>query len=330
MAVTIKTEILPVCETSVLRAADMLCCGEVVAVPSETVYGLAADATNEQAVLKIFSVKRRPADNPLIVHCDSKNMALTLIKEASSDFNLLADTFWPGPLTIVTTQNGILPSVVTAGGSTVALRVPADDFFKSVITACGVPLAAPSANLSTRVSPTSAKDVLAQLSGIIPLIIDGGDCRVGVESSIIYLSGDTPVLLRPGDITIEELENTLHKKIILPEKNTPTAPGMKYKHYAPRSKITLYSGNDFGKFLKKQSHPFGAVCFEEEIKEIEANVKISFGRFDDVKAQQRMLFSIIKNLDDYLPLHWYIHINNKHSAVYNRLIKAAGGDEFTR
>ncbi len=312
-------------EKAVRQAVDFLTAGEVVAIPSETVYGLAARCDSKQGVRKIFSVKNRPADNPLILHCDGIDMARRYVDDVDDRFYKLAESFWPGPLTIVTKRSSLVSDYITAGQDTVAVRIPNSSFFREVIAGCGVAIAAPSANISGKPSPTDANSVFTQLSGSIPLIVDGGSCSVGVESSIIYLGDGDATLLRPGDITRFELESVLGLGVGQTKKSSPSAPGMKYRHYAPFCEVILYCGNSFVKYLKDKKAPFGVVCHEEEIKDISAEKCISFGISNDEKQQQHRLFAILNSLDEYGLERWYIHAEKKHEAVFNRLFKAAEG-----
>ncbi len=322
-----KTTVLPADKSGAARAAQLLDDGEVVALPSETVYGLAARCDREQGLEKIFKVKNRPADNPLILHCDGTSMALRYAKNPDERVKKLADAFWPGPLTIVVKRNDNVPDSVTAGQDTVALRVPKNEIFRDVITLCGVPIAAPSANISTSPSPTDAGEVLRQLDGKIPLILDGGSCAVGVESTIVLLD-EVVSILRPGDISRLAIEKVLRINTVDKKKSTPIAPGMKYRHYAPKCEVLLYCGDNFADFIKSCKGEFGVVCFEEEQEDIVAKECIIIGRANDEKGQQRRLFKILNSLDAHDVDRWYIHTDKRFEAVYNRLFKAAQGKIF--
>ncbi len=329
MTTSYLTEILPPTEGALSEAVRLLNSGEVVVLPSETVYGLAARCDSEDGIAKIFSVKNRPADNPLILHCDGLEMAKKYSMDTDERLKKLADIFWPGPLTVVVKRSNLVSDIVTAGQATVALRVPNNEFFRNVITECGVPIAAPSANISGRPSPTDGNEALRQLDKKVPLIVDGGRCDVGVESTIIYLSDDEAVLLRPGDISADCLSEVLGQTVVTKKgEKTPTAPGMKYRHYAPNCEIILYCGDDFACFLKRCDGKYGVVCFEEESEDITAEKCIIFGRAGDEKQQQRRLFKILNSLDDYRLDRWYIHTDRSFKAVYNRLHKASDGKIF--
>jgi L-threonylcarbamoyladenylate synthase len=270
-----KTEILSthtpeLFQKAVLRAADLLRAGEVVALPTETVYGLAANAQDGQAVAKIFQVKGRPVNNPIIVHVAGNEMAKSCVKNWPELAGKLSRAFWPGPLTLVLPCAEIIPDVVAAGGETVGIRWPSHPFIQAVIRECGFPLAAPSANLSSRVSPTNAEHVRQQLGGKIPLIVDGGQSQVGIESTVLDLTVSPPAILRPGMIHAESLAAVCGEvqtgvgqasRLSLTKKTagrlkaetfqmetgaTPVlrSPGLLRKHYSPRAKLIVLSWRD--------------------------------------------------------------------------------------
>jgi L-threonylcarbamoyladenylate synthase len=224
------------------RAAELLKNGELVAFPTETVYGLGANAYDDSAVKKIFSAKGRPSDNPLIVHIDNMNMLDEVAVGISDEFYMLYEKFMPGPLTVVLHKGKKIGDVVTAGLDTVAVRFPRHRTAVELIRKSGCPLAAPSANLSAHVSPTTAEHVFDDLNGRIPMIIDGGECSVGIESTVLDLTGDIPVVLRPGSITVDMLKKVV-KEVAEPKRTEnaepPKAPGMKYKHYSPNAELFL-------------------------------------------------------------------------------------------
>jgi len=236
-------------QKAVLRAAELLRAGEVVALPTETVYGLAANALDEKAVAKIFQVKGRPADNPIIIHVAGNEMAKRCVTNWPSLADKLAKAFWPGPLTLVLPRAGKIPGIVAAGGATVGVRWPGHPFIQAVIRECDFPLAAPSANLSGRVSPTNAEHVRAQLGGKILLIVDGGQSQVGIESTVLDLTDWPPRILRPGMIHAESLA------AVCGESQKPEAgsqkpevalhsPGLLAKHYSPKAKLVVLSWRD--------------------------------------------------------------------------------------
>lgn len=228
------------------RAAEVLCSGGLVAFPTETVYGLGANGLDGRAVARIFAAKGRPADNPLILHVASEEEAARLVEEFPAEAARLAAAFWPGPLTLVLRRRPHLPPAISAGLPTVAVRIPAHPVALGLIRAAGVPVAAPSANISGRPSPTTAAHVLADLEGAIDLILDAGPTAVGLESTVVDLSGGRPRLLRPGGVTVEALRAVLGEdRLILGpgDATRPASPGMKYRHYAPEAPLTLFLGD---------------------------------------------------------------------------------------
>jgi L-threonylcarbamoyladenylate synthase len=236
---------------ALLYAAEILKKGGLVAFPTETVYGLGGDALNPGTVQNIYKVKQRPPDNPLIIHVAGMDQAARLVEEVPPEAFLLAENFWPGPLTMVLPKKNLVPDITTAGLSSAAIRVPAHPLARKLIRAAEIPLAAPSANLSGRPSPTTAEHVLDDLAGRIEAVLDGGSCSVGVESTVISLLSGTPALLRPGGITLEMLEDVLKQEVLdlTAErkgeviKGAPPSPGMKYRHYAPRVPLYLVVGD---------------------------------------------------------------------------------------
>jgi len=224
------------------QAVELLGQGQLVAVPTETVYGLAANALSSEAVARIFEAKGRPSNNPLIVHVDSVEMARDCVSAWPRGADRLAKAFWPGPISMVLPKAEKIPTVVTAGGDTVAVRRPAHPLMREVLTECGFPLAAPSANLSNRVSPTRAQHVAEQLSGRIPMILDGGACDVGIESTVIDLTGETPVILRMGMIRSEMVSEILGDVRMVTESTSGAilkSPGQLRRHYSPMAQVIL-------------------------------------------------------------------------------------------
>jgi L-threonylcarbamoyladenylate synthase len=235
-------------DAAVERAVAFLRAGEVVALPTETVYGLAANALDEKAVARIFRIKGRPANNPIIVHVAGGEMAKRCVRDWPAVADRLAKAFWPGPLTLVLPRAKEIPNLVTAGGATVGVRWPAHPFMQAVIRACGFPLAAPSANLSGRISPTNAGHVRRQLGGKISAIVDGGQSQVGIESTVLDVTVSPPEILRPGMIHTESLAAVCGK---MTEGRPPTtgkapfrSPGLLKKHYAPKAKLVVLSWRD--------------------------------------------------------------------------------------
>nr|WP_201777676.1 L-threonylcarbamoyladenylate synthase [Ornithinibacillus californiensis] len=235
-------------EEKIQEAAAILKTGEAVAFPTETVYGLGADATNSAAVGKIFQAKGRPQDNPLIAHVANKEQLYNLVTDVPDYVDKLIRSFSPGPITYVLPSNGTCAENVTAGLSTVGVRIPSHPVALALLKACNIPIAAPSANLSGKPSPTTAGHVWEDLNGKIAGVVDGGPTGVGVESTVIDCTQDIPVILRPGGISKEELEEVVGKVMIDPalehaeSKEKPKAPGMKYKHYAPEVPMWLIQG----------------------------------------------------------------------------------------
>ena len=241
---------------AVKHAAELLRAGEVVALPTETVYGLAANALNEQAVAKIFQIKDRPANNPVIVHVASLEMAKRCVSNWPELADILSNSFWSGPLTLVLPRAEIIPDNVTAGGATVGIRWPSHPFIQAVISECGFPLAAPSANLSSRVSPTNAGHVRAQLGGKIPLIVDGGQSQIGIESTVLDLTVSPPQILRPGMIHVESLSAACGT-VRSPQSSVHgldsalRSPGLLSKHYSPKAKLLVLNWRDGGELQFK-------------------------------------------------------------------------------
>ena len=243
-------------EAAVKRAAKLLQAGEVVALPTETVYGLAANALNEKAVAKIFQIKGRPANNPIIVHVADVRMAERCVAVWPDLAEKLARAFWPGPLTLVLPCAREISSLVTAGGATVGVRWPVHPFIQAVIRECGFPLAAPSANLSNRVSPTNAGHVAGQLGDKIHLIVDGGQAQVGIESTVVDLTVSPPQILRPGMIHIESIAAVCGKaqgprSKVQSREAALRSPGMLQKHYSPKAELLVWTWHDEAELERK-------------------------------------------------------------------------------
>lgn len=245
-----ETKILKTDDNSIAEAGAILRNGGLVAFPTETVYGLGADALRSESVRKIYEAKGRPSDNPLIVHISEISELDRLVKDINDKARALINAFMPGPFTIILKKSDIVPDTVTAGMDTVAIRCPESDTARRLIKAAGVPVAAPSANISGKPSPTEAKHVIDDMNGRIDAVVCGESCRVGVESTIVDASGEIPVLLRPGGITLDELEQAVgevavEKHILSSVKadEQPLCPGMKYKHYSPDAEVTVVEGD---------------------------------------------------------------------------------------
>ena len=316
----------------IARAASILRAGGLVAVPTETVYGLAANALDETAVAKIFTAKGRPQDNPLIVHVAEISQAQSLVKEWTFTARLLAGAFWPGPLTVILPRAAHVPEIVSAGLSSLALRLPSHPAAQALLWEAGIPLAAPSANRSGSPSPTLASHVLADLDGKIDAVLDAGPCSVGVESTVIDLTSDPPLLLRPGGVSAEQIEFVLGKKIALSPAIAQAvesgasvpSPGMKYSHYAPLAELKLVHGS-LQNFLDyaAQERPDGLLVFDNDEISIDLPV-LRYG--GSAEEQARQLFAKLREID---ALGWrrvLVRCPSKEGmglAVYNRLLRAA-------
>ena len=245
-----ETKCVPADAQAIEQAAALLRSGQVVAFPTETVYGLGANALDDQAVRAIFAAKERPADNPLIVHIAKREQLRGLCHVTDTAVKLM-DAYWPGPLTMLLMKTDLVPAVTTAGLPSVAVRCPNHPVALALLNACALPIAAPSANRSGRPSPTAAAHVLEDMRGRIPLILDGGACRVGVESTVVDLTGDVPCVLRPGAVTPADIARIVGQCTVAPsvmrplmEGESAPSPGMRHRHYAPRAKMTVYVGSD--------------------------------------------------------------------------------------
>ena len=331
-----QTQVLPVNEESIQLAADLLRRGEILALPTETVYGIAADARNGEAVKKIFLAKGRPQDNPLIVHICGMEMLHGLVAQVPDRALRLAKAFWPGPLTMVMPRGPEVSDVTCAGLDTVGIRMPSHPVVQAVIKASGVAFAAPSANLSGRPSPTNAADTLADMDGRLLLILDGGESDVGVESTVVSVCGEHPVLLRPGYVTKEQMEQVLGEEVLVShailEKlrpgETARSPGMKYKHYAPKAQVTILKG-DFEKYkayLTAHAAPgVFAMCFTGEGKDLPVPY-IEYGTNGDGASQAHRLFTALRECDKAGAQVVYARCplsSGVSMAVYNRLLRAS-------
>ncbi len=327
-------------EAAVTEAAVLIRQGEVVAFPTETVYGLGADGMNAAAVKKIFAAKGRPADNPLILHVASLTQVKTLVRDISSTAERLMQAFWPGPMTLVLKKADGVPDCVTAGLDTVGIRWPNHLAAQMLIKLSGCPIAAPSANLSGRPSPTDAQEVLADMQGRIAGVLDGGRAKVGVESTIIDCTGPVPVILRPGGVTLEDLEAEVGVVELDPALSgkltaTPKAPGMKYRHYAPQAPLWVVEGDKTGACLvakvaeqQRAGRCVGALVSEETARQLPQSViTLVYGRRGDAKALAEALFRLLRSFDK-TPADWLIAEGVAETglglAAMNRLRKAAG------
>lgn len=316
-------------------ACQILERGGLVAIPTETVYGLAANAFDEKAVADIFKAKGRPQDNPLIVHISDYDMLQIVAKDVPKKALELAQKFWPGPLTMVLPRKDEVPPSVSAGLDTVAVRMPSNEVARELIKKSGLPLAAPSANLSGSPSPTTADHVLSDLDGKIDAVVVSKKCDVGVESTVVTLCTNPPRLLRPGGVTVEQLREVLPDivvdKAVLtePEKGKPvSSPGMKYKHYSPKARVIMLEG-EIDKFTDyvNQNAADGVYALVYEGEESFFKVKtLCFGKKDNFDEQAAVLFDALRELDKIGCKVCYARVPEKKGvglAVYNRLVRAA-------
>lgn len=330
------------------EAADIIREGGLVAFPTETVYGLGADALSPEAAKKIYEAKGRPSDNPLIVHiCDFQEL-VSIAREVPAEAKQLAKAFWPGPLTMIVWKNDRVPYTTTGGMETVAVRMPNHPAALALIRESGCLIAAPSANTSGKPSPTEAAHVALDMDGKIPMILDGGAVGIGIESTIIDLTEDAPMILRPGYITKEMLEEVLGKEVRIDpgiiastSDKKPKAPGMKYKHYAPKADLVLVEGEEtavIGKInalvLEKQKdgRKVGVIATDETADRYHADYVVSIGARTDEDAIARHLYRILREFDDrevdaiYSESFATPRIGQ---AIMNRLMKAAGHQVLT-
>ncbi|MDY5041754.1 MAG: L-threonylcarbamoyladenylate synthase [Eubacteriales bacterium] len=332
-----ETKLLKPNKESIELACKLLQDGEVVGVPTETVYGLAGDSRNGEAIKKIFKAKGRPADNPLIVHISNLDMLKGVVRYVSDDAKKLMDAFWPGPLTIIMPKGNEICNETCAGLDSVGVRMPSNPIAHEIIEKSKVPFSAPSANISGKPSPTNATDVFVDMNGRIPLIIDGGECDAGVESTVISTLTDTPIILRPGVITKEMIENVLGKKVEIAKAVTEgvkkdekvLSPGMKYKHYAPNADVIILKGSleKYSKYVNehKEDGTF-ALCFDDEQQYLDVPA-ISYGHITSPKEQAHELFTALRELDKQNAKIVYARcpeMTGVSLAVYNRLIRSAG------
>ncbi|MBE7035794.1 MAG: threonylcarbamoyl-AMP synthase [Ruminococcaceae bacterium] len=330
------TKVITVKEDSkVLKeAAEKLAAGGLVAFPTETVYGLGANALNETAVANIFVAKGRPQDNPLIVHISDREMLQKVVRSIPEQAERLMEAFWPGPLTIIFEKSNLISKTVTAGLDTVAVRMPSHPVALSLIEKSGVPVAAPSANLSGSPSTTKAEHVIADLSGKVDYIIDGGACRVGLESTVLDLTGEVPQILRPGGVGIEALQAVLgevrYEPALKDSRQVPKSPGMKYRHYAPKAELFLVDASD-----RELIEKYLAVYRQEGKKSgvlscgghYEADILLDCGR--NAEDYARNLFDMLRRMDELganvILAELPTDCGGIVPALKNRLLKAAGG-----
>lgn len=319
------------------RAAEIIRNGGLLGIPTETVYGLGANGLDPDAVLKIFEAKGRPQDNPLILHVSGSEQVETFCHDVPDTAWILMERFWPGPLTIILPARDIVPRRTTAGLDTVGIRCPANDLTRAIIREAGVPIAAPSANISGKPSPTTAQHVYHDMAGKIEAIVDGGACPVGLESTIVDLTGNTPRLLRPGGITPEMLREVLGEIVIdnavvgeISRDEIVRAPGMKYTHYAPAGEVIIVTGSSEGaaQYIRRNiGENDWVLCFEEELSLYPGKNVLAYGREAQPETLGRGLFSALRDLDQEDIKTIYARCPTGGGVVYavaNRLKKAAG------
>lgn len=318
------------------HTADVLRQGGLAVFPTETVYGLGGNALSADAARKIYAAKGRPSDNPLIIHIaeprEAERYAVT-----NETYYRLAKAFMPGPLTVILPRKEIVPLATTGGLETVAVRCPSHPVAHRLIELCGFPIAAPSANLSGKPSPTCAEDVARDLDGRVDVILDGGDCEIGLESTIVSINGDELTLLRPGGITYDALCMVCDRVTIadavthgLAEGEHPLSPGMKYRHYAPDAPVVLLSGDADAvlEFLQSEQtkRTCAILCYDEEIPHLAPRGLISVGARADLATQAHRLFAALRQADRMQTDIIYAHLppqNGLGLALYNRMIRAA-------
>ena len=317
------------------RAAALLRDGELVAIPTETVYGLAADALNGAAVAAIFKAKGRPADNPLIVHIAHRAQLDALVADIPPMAEALAQAYWPGPLTMIFRKAACIPNEVSAGLPTVAVRMPSHPIARQIIER-SCPLAVPSANRSGIPSPTDAKRVAEDMDGRIAAVVDGGTCEVGVESTVVDVTGDRVRVLRPGAVTVEMLKQVVGEVEVddavlhqLKKHAVAASPGMKYKHYAPNARVVLVKGSPSAYAQYVNTHAADgvvALCFDGEESTLSVKA-LTYGTRNDHAAQAHRVFEALRELDECGAKIAYTACPSPDGiglAVYNRLLRAAG------
>lgn len=324
-------------------AAEVIRGGGIVAFPTETVYGLGADATNGEAVAKVFAAKGRPSDNPLIVHVADMDQVHQVAREVPPVARKLMEEFWPGPLTLVLNKQPSVPDEVTGGLDTVGVRMPSHPVAHALIAAAGVPIAAPSANASGRPSPTAAEHVLEDMAGRIPLVLDGGETGVGLESTVLDVTIDPPMLLRPGGVTLEELRQCIgevavsgavHGELV---EGAPRSPGMKYRHYAPKARLLVVDGQVLPmqekiralcEEFQQEGKRVGIMCSVESRGVYRAEVVLEYGSRGNLASIASDLFSALRAFDRHgvdVILAEGVPATGLGLAIMNRLRRAAGG-----
>lgn len=343
-----KTKLIQIDQTKeldpqLMEAAEVIRNGGLVGIPTETVYGLGANALDASASAKIYAAKGRPSDNPLIAHISCMDELPALVSEIPEAGRKLAEAYWPGPLTMVFPKSEAVPRGTTGGLDTVAIRMPSHPIANRLIKLSGVPIAAPSANTSGRPSPTRAEHVMEDMDGKIEIVLDGGEVGIGLESTIVDVSGEVPMLLRPGAITIEMLRETLGQVEIDPAilgpmsaDVKPKAPGMKYRHYAPKAEMTLVEGemDDVVRFINleakramEEGKKVGIICTEESRERYENGILEVIGSRNNEETVAHNLFAVLRKFDDCQVDCIFSESFSRDrlgQAIMNRLCKAAG------
>lgn len=338
----IKTDKKQINKSMIQQAGDILKKGGLVAFPTETVYGLGADALNEKAAQKIYAAKGRPSDNPLIVHITNMYDLHKIARDIPDTAVKIADQYWPGPLTMIFQKTEIVPYGTTGGLETVAVRMPSDDIARDVIEAGGGFIAAPSANTSGRPSPTTAQHVMEDMDGRIDMIVDGGPVDIGVESTILDMTVTPPMILRPGAVTIEMLRGligdvTVDQTLISADSGqAPKAPGMKYRHYAPNAELVVVEGlqeqvtaeiNRLAEEKCAKGYKVGIIGTEETISDYTCGNVKSIGTREDEATIANHLYAVLREFDNDKVNYIYSEsfaTGGIGSAIMNRLLKAAG------
>lgn len=324
------------------EAADFLRRGELVIFPTETVYGLGADGLNPEAAEKIFAAKGRPKDNPLILHIAEADQVLDLVTHIPPKAKDCMDMFWPGPLTLIFERSDAVPDAITAGGDTVAIRMPSHPIAHAILKAAKIPVAAPSANTSGRPSPTRLSHVWEDMRGKVPLIVDSGDAAVGIESTVLDVTVDPPMIYRPGGVTKEDLEAIIGEVAIdetaIDAENggIPKSPGQKYRHYAPRGEATLFAGSlaniakEINRRLSEAEGVRTAVLATTETVDLYegADLLIDMGSREDLESVAHNLFENLRRCDEEEIERIFVEgfeFRGLGVGIMNRLLKACGG-----
>lgn len=345
-----KTKVLTITEFNKEKvyeeAAMTLTKGGLVAFPTETVYGIGANALDSDVVKKIYKAKGRPSDNPLIVHIGRSDEVIKYVKEVPEKAQILMHAFWPGPLTMIFEKNPCVPDLITGGLSTVAIRVPSHPVALGIIQASGLPIAAPSANISGKPSPTIAKHVIEDLKGRVELIIDGGDATIGLESTVLDMTQETPMILRPGGVTKGMIEAMIGNVAYDPHvlnveaKEVPRAPGMKYRHYAPQGQVKVYRGKGTAviEHINKEIEAVvleglkaGVITTSEDVLRYKCDVVLTIGSKYNPDEVAANLFRVLREMDALAVDVIFTRTFSEEAigtATMNRLLKAAGNRQI--